>query len=151
MCYLSARSILLPISPVHTPPSPLPCAGAHGRGNDYWVIIPRASLADSLCPGLLSSAPTGLQNVAPRATRAKVCEKIIGFYRDGSRFIRYYRTEQARNSAFSRILSTTAFLMRKPGNIESGGRLDVNYAYRHGFHMIDTKKGLVNTGMLYES
>src|SRR5258708_4798640 len=42
-------------------PGPLP----NWEGVDYLAILPRASLADSLCPGLLSVAPTGLQYAAP--------------------------------------------------------------------------------------
>ena len=44
----------------------------------------------------------------------KLCERIIGFYRIVSRFIRYYRTWKARIIAFSRFLSIQAFLTRKP-------------------------------------
>src|SRR5882724_2724637 len=42
-------------------PGPLP----NWEGVDFLAILPRASLADSLCPGLLSVAPTGLQYAAP--------------------------------------------------------------------------------------
>ena len=40
---------------------------------------------------------------------AKLREKFIGFYREVSRCIAFYRTEEARNYAFSRILSIGAF------------------------------------------
>jgi hypothetical protein len=49
------------------------------------------------------------------AENAKLCEKFTGFYRIVSHFIGYYRTEQARNYAISRILSIGAFFDKEAG------------------------------------
>src|SRR5882724_11897814 len=47
--------------------------------------------------------------IQPPSDGADLRGKFIGLFRDVSRFIAFYRTEEARNSAFSRILSIRGF------------------------------------------
>jgi hypothetical protein len=59
--------------------------------------------------GVMTVEGCWLRVVGGNENDAKLSEKYIGFYRDASRFIGYFRTQEARNSAFSRFLSIRAF------------------------------------------
>jgi hypothetical protein len=61
-----------PSNPDNSPsiPPPIRCGkGAGGVGECLWERKPRASLADSLCPGLVSAGPLALENEAHRLRR----------------------------------------------------------------------------------
>src|SRR5262249_15426361 len=64
-------------------PFPL-CVPASGRAEwkrKSWAVLPRASLEDSLCPGLLSDHPSGISECAERGrvNRASKLLKVAVF------------------------------------------------------------------------
>jgi hypothetical protein len=95
---------------------PTPCPLPNWEGGVYWAIIPRASLADLLCPGLLSVAPMGLSIAALRAVDRIYAEKssdCCAKVRDVSRKFAQIRAVIPRCYALLRVgavLKTTSAL-----------------------------------------
>jgi len=98
------------------PPAP---SHFRGRGDVCWTALPRASLADSLCPGLHIGRPYGAAMCRAAHGRSDLCVTKFGLFRDVTRKSTKVRTEQGRGYAMLRIVTgRTLFLIMKPGNEE---------------------------------
>ena len=100
-------------------PTPLPPPTSVEGGDVCWTALPRASLADSLCPGLHIGRPYGAAMCRAAHGRSDLCVTKFGLFRDVTRKSTKVRTDQGRGYAMLRIVTgRTLFLIMKPGNEE---------------------------------